>query len=240
MMDPTTNRDAIGYLGEQARLDGPPNDRELALIEKCEEYLRWVVAENERLRVVADAARNVVAQWRGDISRKPHIGRLRDALAKLDAAGQSGKGGAMSDAPKPWEETWTWIDGEEAEDEFPEQGGTLYALRPDGRPDCDRRIIETDSGVYPPKGAERALIAAAPEMARLLLDLEWAGWNQEGYDPSDACPSCGQHPPSKFIVPARRIDAYTRVEAHEEIRGGHAPDCRWVAVLRKAGVLPTP
>jgi hypothetical protein len=35
---------------------------------------------------VVDAARNVVAQWRGDISRKPHIGRLRKALAAWDAA----------------------------------------------------------------------------------------------------------------------------------------------------------
>jgi hypothetical protein len=30
---------------------------------------------------VVEAAENVVAQWRGDISRKPHIGRLRAALA---------------------------------------------------------------------------------------------------------------------------------------------------------------
>lgn len=37
-----------------------------------------------RLRIVAEAARNVVAQWRGDISRKPHIGRLRDALRALE------------------------------------------------------------------------------------------------------------------------------------------------------------
>lgn len=40
----------------------------------------------EVFMAVADAARNVVAQWRGDISRKPHIGRLREALAALDAA----------------------------------------------------------------------------------------------------------------------------------------------------------
>ncbi len=31
-----------------------------------------------------ECAANVVAQWRGDISRKPHIGRLREALAALD------------------------------------------------------------------------------------------------------------------------------------------------------------
>lgn len=37
-----------------------------------------------RLEVVAEAARNVVAQWRGDISRKPHIGQLREALAALE------------------------------------------------------------------------------------------------------------------------------------------------------------
>lgn len=37
----------------------------------------------ERLEEVADLAENVVAQWRGDISRKPHIGRLREAIAAL-------------------------------------------------------------------------------------------------------------------------------------------------------------
>lgn len=40
-------------------------------------------SEYEAMKAVVDAARNVVAQWRGDISRKPHIGRLRDALAAL-------------------------------------------------------------------------------------------------------------------------------------------------------------
>lgn len=44
-------------------------------------------AEYEALRAVAEKARNVVAQWRGDISRKPHIGQLRDALRALDGDG---------------------------------------------------------------------------------------------------------------------------------------------------------
>lgn len=36
-----------------------------------------------KLLAVVMAAENVVAQWRGDISRKPHIGRLREALLAL-------------------------------------------------------------------------------------------------------------------------------------------------------------
>ncbi len=39
-----------------------------------------------KLLEVVEASRNVVAQWRGDISRKPHIGRLRTALTALDEA----------------------------------------------------------------------------------------------------------------------------------------------------------
>lgn len=43
--------------------------------------VRDIQTEVERLRTVAEKAENVVAQWRGDISRKPHIGQLREALA---------------------------------------------------------------------------------------------------------------------------------------------------------------
>lgn len=45
-----------------------------------------------------DAAENVVAQWRGDISRKPYIGRLRDAIAKVRALPKESE---VSAAPKP-------------------------------------------------------------------------------------------------------------------------------------------
>jgi len=40
--------------------------------------------EAKRLRAVVEAARDVVASTRGDISRKPFIGRLRAALDALD------------------------------------------------------------------------------------------------------------------------------------------------------------
>lgn len=45
--------------------------------------LQVSVEQMAALGKVVEAAENVVAQWRGDISRKPHIGRLRDALAAL-------------------------------------------------------------------------------------------------------------------------------------------------------------
>jgi hypothetical protein len=48
-----------------------------------EERVEWAW----RMAAVVEAARNVVAQWRGDISRKPHIGRLRDALDALESSG---------------------------------------------------------------------------------------------------------------------------------------------------------
>lgn len=97
---------------------------------------------------------------------------------------------------KPWEETW------EAEHE----DSLDYITRgPDGF------IAGFDDQ------KERAtLAAAAPEMARVLLALEWKG-AELGDDCTYAvCPSCGAY---KGEV-------------------GHAPDCGLVAVLRKAGVVP--
>jgi hypothetical protein len=59
-------------------------------------------------------------------------------------------------------------------------------------------------------GLERAkLAAAAPEMARMLVELEWSGSEQV-----HQCASCFAY-------------------KHE----GHADNCRLVAVLRKAGVV---
>ncbi len=81
------------------------------------------------------------------------------------------------------------------------------------------------------------LAAAAPEMARLLLELQWAG-DEGGYDGRPCCPCCYALPPEKVHRPSVRIDAYTRTEARDEILyGKHSDDCRLVAVLRKAGVL---
>lgn len=67
------------------------------------------------------------------------------------------------------------------------------------------------------------LCAAAPEMARLLLKLEWRGAYQVGI--GDGCDSCC--PDCEMPAP---------ILVHEKSHL-HAPDCELAAVLRKAGVL---
>jgi hypothetical protein len=69
---------------------------------------------------------------------------------------------------------------------------------------------------YGPLDTETAkLIAAAPDMARLLLELEWRGGEMvgSGYEFAICCPSCGG-----------------------EEEPGHRPDCKLLAALRKAGL----
>ena len=71
-----------------------------------------------------------------------------------------------------------------------------------------------------PDQAERAkLAAAAPEMARLLLELQH---HPAGYEYEPECPVCGM---------AEKCDRKSWPTAH-------VADCRLLAVLRKAGVLP--
>lgn len=131
--------------------------------------------------------------------------------------------GGMSDAKKPWEETWVWDGGEPEHPSadgsciWPESGGSLYVALPDGTAghwEVDRRIIETDSGAYGPYGAHRALIAAAPDMARVLLAIEWNGPSAWQAGASGSCPSCGA----------------------QEGDGKHRDGCALEAALRKAGV----
>jgi hypothetical protein len=55
-------------------------------------------------------------------------------------------------------------------------------------------------------------LAASPDMARVLLAVEWSG--REGRDNDVACPVCGEW----------------------EAFGKHRPDCALDAALRKAGV----
>lgn len=120
---------------------------------------------------------------------------------------------------KPWEETWR------------------------AGPDYDAVHVSDDDQLDMRYGRDDAmgrcrLAAAAPEMARMLLDLEWAGseWDYGGSDP--CCPCCGERAPQKVHFPAVRVDAYTRTEARDEVLyGKHSDDCKLVAVLRKAGVL---
>ena len=80
-------------------------------------------------------------------------------------------------------------------------GDTMYgALRPDSKPgdqdvecsfDADDpipqrvTIIETDSGVYPPREADRALIASAPALLSLLEECRDEVSIEFGYDLRD-------------------------------------------------------
>lgn len=77
-------------------------------------------------------------------------------------------------------------------------------------------IDDADAPEWPSCDRDRAqLAAAAPEMARLLIEVQWAGvltyQYEGGGDP--CCPVCEGEEPR------------------------HEPDCKLVAVLRKAGVL---
>lgn len=92
---------------------------------------------------------------------------------------------------KPWEEEWR----------LAREGSRTMLCGPDPYPAADFYGSEGDARIL--------LAAAAPEMARMLLELEWSG-DEARY----RCPAC-------------------EATAHPN----HAPDCRLVAVLRKAGVL---
>lgn len=85
---------------------------------------------------------------------------------------------------------------------------------------CDDYPVAEISGTA--LGPERAkLAAAAPEMARMLF--MWARCGHEW-----ECPSCERDLFTKEGDPADFPPL--RVEAHE-------PDCRLIAMLRKAGVI---
>lgn len=72
------------------------------------------------------------------------------------------------------------------------------------------------------------LAAAAPDMARLLLELEWSGYEPDWG--AGKCMSCGAIQPLEYDAAARTKDTSG---------GTHKPDCRLVAVLRKAGCYGT-
>lgn len=133
---------------------------------------------------------------------------------------------------KPHEETWTA--------KLEENAG--YDCTTDAyvvRNEHDHRVFDFGSGYEHNDKARSALAAQAPAMARLLLSLEWAGGHSEPYDSTTACcPSCDADAPQTIHFPAKRIDAYTRTEARDEVIGGvHAPTCALVATLRAAGVI---
>jgi hypothetical protein len=108
---------------------------------------------------------------------------------------------------KSWEETW------EAEKCCDANECCATYLSDDGTE------IGRFSGIddKPFHTARAKLAAAAPEMARLLLELQNVSYPAETYN-IDGCPVC-----------RGRVDDGQHVH--------HEPDCRLVAVLRKAGVL---
>lgn len=67
------------------------------------------------------------------------------------------------------------------------------------------------------------LISAAPDMARMLLDIQWT---PTGYDHEPCCPICSLSKPKPGLA---------RDDAH--FPHGHAKDCALLAVLLKAGVI---
>lgn len=127
---------------------------------------------------------------------------------------------------RPWEETWRV-------DDVP--GDEHYVLGKLGKNDVvafcemrDHESVDPDFG-YDHRARSARLIAAAPEMARMLLELSHGVDTSDG-EYSDRCPVCQDRtrlpPDGKVGIP---------LDIHP---GKHAPDCRLVDVLRKAGALP--
>lgn len=106
---------------------------------------------------------------------------------------------------KAWEEAWRWDD----------DAKRIVRDAPGAEDDVERDygvVVETDTGVYPPREADRKLIVAAPELVRVLLAIEARECERTGR--RLGCPAC---------------EADTPIEPH-------APDCALDAALRKAGV----
>jgi hypothetical protein len=83
---------------------------------------------------------------------------------------------------------------------------------------------------YQDSAARARLAATAPAMARLLLELEWAAggsWGPSGDDSTNTNFACALCEGTRGEWVARSGTKYP---------AGHAPDCRWLAVMRAAGV----
>jgi len=117
-----------------------------------------------------------------------------------------------------WEETWTT--GHRGEQDVVTTADGEWVARFSPAP-----------GVDPDYEAARArLAAAAPDMARELLDVEWCGMANIDieYD-LPACPSCNGIDPSGS-------DSQIKKAESELFTVGHKTDCALDAALRKAGV----
>ncbi|AKU97022.1 hypothetical protein AKJ09_03686 [Labilithrix luteola] len=104
----------------------------------------------------------------------------------------------MAKTTKPWEEDW----------QPSREGSRTLVCGSDPYPAADFYGSEGDGRIK--------LAAAAPDMARMLIDREWTG---EG-----TVPGSGEHE-------LACVHCWG-------LRPKHEPDCRWVAVMRKAGVRP--
>jgi hypothetical protein len=111
---------------------------------------------------------------------------------------------------KPWEETWDW-------------GDTYPSLSTEGAPPIDlTNDGRTDSMLRPYLIEVARLAACAPEMARMLLAIEWNGHEEDSIERGrneSTCPMCG----------ALEMGEQGSFRAHR-------PDCAIDALLRKAGV----
>jgi len=117
---------------------------------------------------------------------------------------------------KPWEENWIAEEG----DVITSSGECIF-----DESDCG----VASKAVHEPRAS---LASAAPDMARVLLSLEWSGrLDYVGDGGYNCCPSCGGVAPE---------DAGSHDARHDVSRGrnvvGHRDDCAWDAALRKAGV----
>jgi hypothetical protein len=107
---------------------------------------------------------------------------------------------------KPWEEEWHAVGGGETT-EF-RIGHAVYSA-------TREEFVLSNTGPE-----EARLAAAAPELVRALLALEWSAWSRFAPDVA-TCPACmGSEPGARA----------------PETLEGHRADCIVDAALRKAGV----
>ena len=113
-------------------------------------------------------------------------------------------------SPGPWRWGWVDDDGDVCADD------SLH----DGQANAMGIYDESGRRKEPGHEIDRALIAAAPEMAAMLRELEWAG-ESEHWQGVRACLFCrGDEPGDKASRP-------------EEV--GHRPGCRLSSLLNRMG-----
>lgn len=118
---------------------------------------------------------------------------------------------------KPWEEQWVMIPGSV------DVGPPRVEFGPWRILSRGNSIAVVGDGCSNSDAAR--LMSAAPDMARVLLEVEWRGADEEG----SKCPSCHA---SAYGKPMHDVDGkYLGCET-----GTHDEDCALLAALKKAGV----